>query len=282
MAQAAIKEGWKNVEIRMFPGFYESALDAMIDDEVEQTFSDNSGCNSNIPDKIYYSSEFGIDYSFIRSGMAKWYCEAWCEQFSEVTGIKLEYEYETYTSPKYYNFESDRLFAYITDASVAALFTASEADNHNHLQERIKAEFTSRDGFISGYSNDVNQWIPQPVLTWDHNELGTLLLAVLDIYVKDIYQEPDFYTWNLMEDYHCNGQLGNDFWEGVSPRLREFYEAQREFLEEYDEFVDFDLWVETGVCYKLGTTREELEEAKTLPPKPCKFTMDLFRENVNA
>lgn len=279
MAKAPIKEGWKNIQIRTFPGFYESMLDSMITDELESTFSDDGGGSSNVPDKIYSGDpDFAIDFSPIHESQARWYCEAFFDQFFNTTGIKLEYEYETYTSPRYYNFESDRLFAYITDASVAALFTASEADNHKQLEEWIKAEFTSRDGFISYYSNDLGDWLAQPVLTWDHNELGTLLLAVLSIHTN-LDKDHAFDTWSLMEDYVCNGRLGNDVWDAMPPRLREFQEAQSEFVKETGEFADFDLWVETGECYKLGTEREEIPE---LPPRPCKLTLDLFKENNYA
>ena len=253
----------------------------MIDDEVEQIFSDQSGCHSNIPDAIWggKGSEFMIDYSYAHAGQAKAYCEAWCEQFIEETGIKLEYDYETYVSPKYYNFESDRAFVYMTDASIKALYKASRLNKHVKLGERIKREFTSRDGFISGYSNDVNEWIVKPVMEWDHNELGTLLLAVLEITSPDWDDDYHFETYTLMEDYQYNGHLSNDVWEGIPSRMREFIDAQREFIEEYDEFMDFELWVETGESYNFGTKREELEEAKKFPPKPCKFTLDLFRKN---
>lgn len=252
----------KLVCIHAFPGFYESALSAAIDQEIESVFNtDDSGCNSNIPDDLY----FKMDYSPIHAAQAKEYCEQWCDTFESETGIKLEYEYESYTSPREYNFETDRLFCYLSDASIAALFTASEADNHKQLSEHIEARFTSRDGFISSYFNDLGKWLLKPVLTWDHNELGTLLDAVLAIHCSEQEIEQSFSTWDLMENFQCNGGLSNAVWEAIPAKLQEFAELQRD----YGKPVDYKLWVETGEAYEEGTTREDAK----LPPLPCPNTI---------
>ena len=269
------KPGYRLVNIHAFPGFYESALDAMIDDEIESVFNtDDSGCNSNIPSAIYGGSgvEYHVDYSEAHIALAKEYLSAWMEQFKGETGIALDYEYESYSSPRYYNFETDRLFCWISDASIAALFEASAADNHKQLAEHIAARFTSRSGFISSYPNDLESWLEKPVAEWDHNELATLLDAVLSIHCDESQQEQLFNTWELMESFRCNGGLSNAVWEGIPEKIRRFADMQRE----YGKPVDFDLWIETGKAYPEGTAREDLEKEGEVLPLPCPNTLDLF------
>ena len=58
------------------------------------------------------------------------------------------------------------------------------------LRHAIKERFTSRSGFISSYPNNLEAWNSDP-LTWDHNELGTLLVALLsedENWERDIFE----------------------------------------------------------------------------------------------
>lgn len=255
------------VNIHDFPGFYESALDSAIDPEIESIFCvDDSGCDSNIPDEFYRAN---VEYGIIHQAQARAYADAWMDAYNDATGLKLEWEYESYTSPKYYNFETDRLFVYLTPLSVAALFTESEKDNHKELQAAIESRFTSRDGFISGYSNNLGAWLQKPVNTWDHNELGTLLDAVRNIHCTERDIERDFSTWDLMENFQCNGNLSNAVCEAIPQEFLDFADAQREL----GEAANFELWKETSQAYPETTTREDLSE---LPPKPCKHTLNMF------
>ena len=261
------KEGYKLVNIHAFPGFYESVLDDQINDEIEQIFNtDDSGCHSHIPEAFYLAN---VDYSAIHETQAQAYCEAYLDTYSTETGVKLEYEYESYTSPKYYNFETDRLFAWFTDASICALFAESEKDNHAQLAECIKARFTSYDGFLSSYSNDVSEWLIKPVLTWDHNELATLLDAVALVHG---FNDDTFDTWDLMGIFQCNDGLFNAVWAAMPEKMQQFADIQRE----YGQAVDFDLWEETGKAYPDGTNRDDLIAADELPEPRCKHTLELF------
>ena len=248
----------KIIQIHDFPGFYESYLNQMIDDEIESIFNtDDSDCNSNIPQQFYSAN---VDYKSIHEKQAKEYCEKWLEKFETETGIKLDASYESYTSPKYYNFESDRLFAYISDDSINSLFTASEADNYESLSRCIKDRFTSRDGFLSSYSNDLGEWLKKPVLTWDHNELGTLLDAI-----KSIHCDDEFETWDLMENFQCNGNLLNAVYEAIPQSFLDFADLQRE----HGKALDYDVFQETGQAF-------DPDSSEPMPPLRCKQTLELF------
>lgn len=244
----------KIIQINDFPGFYESCLDSMIEDEIESIFNiDDSGCESAIPQAFYNAS---INYKSIHEKQAHEYCAEWIAAFNEETGIKLNAKYESFTSPREYNFETDRLFATISDDSINALFAASKADNHLRLKNAIETQFTSRDGFISSYSNDINDWLEKPVLNWDHNELSVLLDAV---------KPCEFDTWELMENFICNGDLSNAVCEAIPAKLLQFADLQRE----HGKALDYEVFAETGQAY-------DPLSGEPCPPLRCKKTLDLF------
>jgi hypothetical protein len=243
-----------------FPGFYESSLSAIVDDEIEQVFdiSDGGGVSA-IPD--VWIGAHAINYSAIYKEVARLYGFAWVEQFTEATGIALDAQFEEMTSPKYYNFETDRLFMTISALAVAHLFEASEADNHERLTAVIKERHTSYDGFASFYSNDLGEWLSKPVGTWDHNELCTLLLAVLAIHEGG---DGDFAAWELLENDRCNGHISNAVYAAMTPELIAFADLQRE----HGRALDWGAFLETGKAWCE-------ESGEPCPPLRCKETLKL-------
>ena len=149
-----------------FSGFYDSIHDDAIDLAIESLFEDNSGdCNSSLIEHFYRSN--CIDYGEVRTTYAKDYVQA----FAIATGLQLIFD--ELDSPKEYNFQTDRIFVKIAPKSVIELF--AKADK-NALRDRIRKDYTSRSGFISYYSPDIDEW-PKDVTKWDHNQVGTLIAA---------------------------------------------------------------------------------------------------------
>lgn len=252
-----------------FCGFYESAADRMLQDAIEQTFDySDGGGYYNIPDAVHWKT----DWSEAQEALVLAYLEAWQEQFESDTGIQLNGEYDGISSPKYYNFETDRIFIKVAPGVVSTLFTISEADNHEHLEKVLRDRHTSYDGFWSSYSNDLGQWLSKPVLTWDHNELLSLLLAVFAI--KDC-NEDDYGTFTLLEDWCCNGGPDSAVWGCLSPELQAFAEAQRE----HGQAMSYECWEATGKAYPEGTELEDIEAGagatEPLPEPRCKETIDM-------
>jgi len=164
-----------NLAVPFFPGFYESILDAFIDREIEYEMEGfgKPGDEYYRAPQTWEEADRKANYPCARLAIAK----AWLAAFGKETGLTLEWE--TMTSPKEYNFETDRLFADIDANTLAKLATAKDTPE---FAEVLKEKFTSRDGFISFYSNDVegSEW-QQPVTEWDHNQLQALLEAWLAV-----------------------------------------------------------------------------------------------------
>lgn len=175
-----------------FPGFYYSWYDQEIDETI------NRDCE-------YFAEEWGVDVDAVfdaafsntdcaeaHEKIANLHCATWLEKFTDETGINLYSGFKFFgmTSPKYYNFETDRVFVQVPLPGLQMCFDACKVDGFKSLSEVIRDRFTSRDGFISFYSNRLEDWLEKPLAEWDCNELSTLLIATLAMHAD----EQDFDT----------------------------------------------------------------------------------------
>jgi hypothetical protein len=198
-----------------FSGFYSSLHDSELDICLERLFDrDGMGANADLVD----AARNVIDWPCVHEAYAAEY----------VSGLRHEYQielkFESLTSPKYYNFETDRIFAWIDRESLAKI---ARAVPRAALRKAIKARFTSRSGFISHYEPDLSDW-PARLSDWDHNQIGTLLGVYLDQEAAgcgsdgfDAYRE-----YEVMESAFGNGYVENWFfgnenrgYEGTLNRL---------------------------------------------------------------
>lgn len=168
----------KNLIINIpFAGFYNSMFSAELDSVqerfVEYEVEKNPGLNPDIPNNaLWHCADYGKAYDHIARAYVAQFNQYLIDEYELDLGLK----FESMQSPKFYNFETDRIFCEISEENVRKL---REAVSDPALRHAIKERFTSRSGFISSYDNDLDDWNPNPT-TWDHNELGTLLVALLD------------------------------------------------------------------------------------------------------
>jgi len=167
-----------------FSGFYESVHSQHLDDAFETMISDDRG---DIHPGLFDRAFDAIDWNKARHAYAEFYCDC----FARLFGITLTYA--DMVSPREYNFQTDRIFAQIDLAEVRRLYSLVD---HNELRKLAKERFTSRDGFSSFYSPNINTW--GELETWDHNKVGTLVEAF--IVTHDNYFE--HWDWEVVgRDY---------------------------------------------------------------------------------
>ena len=143
-----------------FPGFYDSILSSYIDREIEMYLEDNEG-------ESYGSIENQLDYRKAETEMSK----AWVTQFNHETGLNLKYK--DMTSPKEYNFQTDRVFVEISLEELEKVRKITE--NHpEEFQKFLTDNFKSRDGFMSFYPDDIEEWY-KDTQDLDHNEVMTYI-----------------------------------------------------------------------------------------------------------
>jgi hypothetical protein len=110
--------------------------------------------------------------------------------------------FESMISPRFYNFETDRIFCHIPDSTVALMFALSAEDKHATLAAEISERCTSRSGFCSFYDNTLESWLDKPLDEWDHNELKILLSACMLISGIENPQEKHYESieWRILSD----------------------------------------------------------------------------------
>lgn len=168
-----------------FPGFYESLYSSEIDNWIEQEAESyhEEDKTKFAPELCIPAAEYNtmlsdaMDYRAACAAVGESYVDAYATVIGEAMGVKLAFQFEEMTSPKFYNFATDRLFASLSYMTVLRMFAVSKRDGHKSLAAVIKDRFTSYDGFSSHYDNDLESWLDKPLANWDHNELGTLMIA---------------------------------------------------------------------------------------------------------
>lgn len=176
-----------------FPGFYNSQYSEAIDHCVEQFCANSAKLEREkwAPELQLSADEFAemlwdcCDYSAACHYVAREYVASFGLRVSDALGFPLHLQFEAVKSPREYNFETDRVFAFTTWKAVKQLFKMSKADNHEHLALIIRERFTSCSGFISFYTTDLHAWLRKPIRNWDHNERETLLLACMELAGRD-------------------------------------------------------------------------------------------------
>ncbi len=168
-----------------FEGFYDSFLSEGRD-FVEERFAEDVVAGdtnvyedkykalsaSDVCDALYWAS----DYRKGTQVVARAVVDAFVERVKDEYEMALDLRFESLTHPREYNFETDKLYVHIPLEQVKALL---ERVRNTTLKATIEDRFTSRSGFFSFYSNDIEDWLAKPLQEWDHNEVGTLLHALI-------------------------------------------------------------------------------------------------------
>lgn len=146
-----------------FQGFYNSWHDQSLDWALESLCQNDSGDLYGTIHELAFNS---IDWQSVHVAYAQEYVEQIAFIF-ELTTLK----FESLSSPREYNFQTDRIFCDIDESEVIRM---KETIDHSLLRKLCHEKFTNRSGFISHYKNDYTLW-PIELSEWDHNQVGTLL-----------------------------------------------------------------------------------------------------------
>ena len=182
----------KTISTIPFQGFYDSLYSHAIDSEIENSID-------------YYYKEYELtesqrdtlangylerNVSEFYYNVAKDYAESFIYEIERDTGLSLNAKFESMESPKEYNFQTDRLFIELPEASAVAFVDYILANHKEELEELIAQRFTSRSGFISHYDNTLEAWGDPS--EWDYNQLGTCF-EIFEYLEHDIYDGHSIY-----------------------------------------------------------------------------------------
>ena len=155
-----------------FAGFYCSIWGSEID-FIESTEIEHYNLEHNT-EKTW--DDFEFDYPTIYEEIAKSYCFYWGQQlscnvsFNVGDDIEIYFNFESLTSPQFYNFETDKIWAYCDFEKLKKLYDRlAKYGFKEWLFERMKP----CSGFIPHYSNCLEDW--GDLETWNEVQYGLFL-----------------------------------------------------------------------------------------------------------
>ena len=169
-----------------FTGFYSTLFEDIIDSEEENIFEENES---------YTTDNVEFDYKTFKEDISKQCVGVFEDAFNRDMHTKLSVSFESLFSPKFYNFENDSINVAISlsqddfDTVISAI-----KENKTEISEQLKEKYSSRDGFSSFHSTDLDEWIEDLTLEFENEEdcshkWGAILEILCD--VLDIIDEEE-------------------------------------------------------------------------------------------
>ena len=202
-----------------FDGFYNSFISADIEHQIGQQIEwdcDIYDLNVN-EEKILWDSYLSVNRSYFYNQIAKDYTNFYIDDLNAKLnyaypdhGFTLNAKFSFLTSPREYNFETDRIFIDIEKDHAIDFIKYIIKHYKKELEEKIKQRFTSRSGYWSHYKNGLDLWT-QDYSEWDHNQIGTCF-ELFDLEEEDInYPLREYLTETIIDNLgNTLGQEGID------------------------------------------------------------------------
>ena len=180
----------------LFSGFYGSIWELdlhYIDEEISQARQDK-GLFSD-----YNVDDLKIDYESFENDVVQNFAQALQENLSEYNLIK-SIDVQKIVHPAAYNFKNDSV-------DVAIEFYQENLSDfiysrHESFCAYLKSRYTSRDGFISWYSNDFETWQSDTKHFSDFSKNGHILGAILDFVCQELKIEEFSLYESVMENIY--------------------------------------------------------------------------------
>ncbi len=196
-----------------FDGFYESFISDDIDHQIGQQIewdSDTFDLNES-EEEIIQDNYLTVNTSYFYNQIAEDYTNFYIDALNErLEGFTLKATYKFFTSPREYNFSTDRIFIEIEENHAIDFIKYIIKNYKKELEKKIEDRFTSRDGFISFYKNSLDLWIDD-YSEWDCNMIGTCF-ELFNLEEEHInYSLRDYLTESIMNNLgNTLGQEGID------------------------------------------------------------------------
>ena len=131
-----------NIKIELpFSGFYESIYDLHIDNTIEYYLYDLEGEQLKKAQNAFYM----MDYDATRKAICEHYIQAYNQVFYDQFNIDLNLTFNSLTSPKFYNFETDRLFVNIDPEAFKQVINLLDDDT---IQKTLSEKYKTQSGYI--------------------------------------------------------------------------------------------------------------------------------------
>lgn len=196
-------------EIRLpfFCGFYESPLYNCDTLYWETTEDEMEYWRDRFDDETLTADDLDIDFPRFKEECAKAYMDVFFNNCDCPDFIK-SMEFSEIVSPLYYNFETDKLYVNVEfEEDWRDKVKTFMDENKEWLTERIKEEWSSRDGFCSFMDNTYEGWYEELQKDdADERYIGVMIGYIMELANKDIYD--DLIT-DTLEDFYVSEYIFN-------------------------------------------------------------------------
>jgi hypothetical protein len=186
----------KSLQLNFFPGFYETVFESCDTDyyaiRQELEYFQEENPNLTVDDLDFNFKDYRRD--IINAFIDEWKASAPKDVVSNV-------EFDALDSPKYYNFRNDYLYGFVTfkDGWQDAM-RKFMSENQEWLRDRIRREWSSRDGFISFMCNDLDYWGDYLFNEQDGRYLSSMIGYMMEIENPDICEHLEMATMEKIYD----------------------------------------------------------------------------------
>lgn len=170
----------------LFDGFYESIWDSEIDYYLENQAEDLG---------IEFVESYTVNFEELAKGIVKA-----IDQSLSNLGLDIDLEFQSLVRPREYNFETDSINVKLTlDFDK---FISMVADKREEILPILKERYSDRDGFISHYSNDYQEWFNDLLNNFEdeQHKVGAMLEILCEI--------EEITTDDVIEAFTSNNGVG--------------------------------------------------------------------------
>lgn len=225
----------------IFNGFYGTAFSFEPDmycvmDNLCENFTENQKrLIRKFCDENYYLA-IKDNYKNYTIDVAEAVCEFLSEKVSEMLKTNVEFEFQNIHSPKYYNYSNDSINVNLKcdfDTFMNNLLFFIK-QHIKEFEQYIKDNYTSCDGFMSYYSNDVKDWIKNE---YGEHEIGSMLEFALRVFDEDIEEEMIYYVLeNVYAEGYCD--FTDDFKALLeSDSMKNIFNEYEKLMKQKDDYV---------------------------------------------
>lgn len=171
----------------LFPGFYGTLFEYDSEENEMDEYNRENGTNLGYDD-------FNWDYADYHSRVSHAFVDKLEAEINQFLPIKMDFQ--ELVSPREYNFANDSINVSV-ELNLKQLIGLIKAQKEK-AAEYFKDKYTSRSGFISFHSPDIDNWLnPSYILQDSKHRIGALLdcLCSIEIDENDICYWTDSENW---------------------------------------------------------------------------------------
>jgi len=227
-----------------FCGFYNSFISADIEHQIGQQIEwdcDLYDLNES-EEEILYNNYLTVNTSYFYNQIAEDYTNFYIDNLNARLnyaypdhGFTLNAKFSLLTSPREYNFETDRILIEIEENHAVDFIKYIVTNYKKELENKIEDRFRSRSGFISFYKNSIDLWT-KDFKEWDCNMIGTCF-ELFDLEEEDIdYSLREYLSERIM--FNLGNTLGKDGIDLLDKKQKE--KDKKELIEKQQLKLNFN------------------------------------------